>query len=344
MTDRQLITTSSTKVANRCKREYLLSIEQGMASLGESVALNWGTVWHEGLRAIWTPEAPWDSELATIAACGTPEWLTLDDVDQIDIDTLLRGYVEYYRPEHEAPIGQLPNIVRLDVEKQYNCSLINPDTGRRSLIWQCAGKLDAICDIGDKQYIVEHKSSSLDISAGSPYWEKLKIDSQCSNYFAGARSLGYDPVGILYDVAKKPRLERLLATPIEKRKYTKPTKAEPESRLYAGQREFDETLDEYRDRLIADVASRPEFYFVRGEVVRLKSESTEAAADNWAIADQIHHCQLTERWPRNTEACQSWGKFCEFWPVCTGSADINDPTRYRCVGAHRELQIRGDHQ
>ena len=192
--------------------------------------------------------------------------------------------------------------------------------------------LDGVARIDSRLMITERKSSGDDISPGSTYWEKLKIDSQCSNYFAGARSLGYDAVGILYDVARKPRIDRLLATPQDKQKYTK------DGRLYAAQRATDETLDKYRERLIADIANRPSFYFVRAEVVRLESEEVAAAKDAWLTAQFIHVARRLNSWPRNTDACERFRKLCQFWPVCTGSASIEDSTRYTFVGAHRELK------
>ena len=331
MAELQLITTSSSRTFNTCKREYFYNVEQGINSVGDVKSLAWGTCWHAGQETIWAPGAPWESAPAIEAALSKagPE---LDVFDRIKLEVMLVGYVEYWREDADR-------MNRLFVERQYQCPLVNPETGRKSLLFLHAGKLDAGCQLDDGMYIVEHKSSGDDISAGAPYWEKLKIDSQCSNYLAGARSLGYDPLGIIYDVVRKPLLHPLKATPIGDRKYTNPTKAEPVSRLYSNQRETNETPDEYRERLTNNVASRPEFYFVRGTVVRLESEETEAAGDLWDTAQFIRSSQNNNRWPRATHACERYHKFCQYWPVCTNSADINDTTRYQVTGAHRELQL-----
>lgn len=329
MNELQLITTSSSRCFNRCKQEYYYSVERGIQSLGSTKSLTWGSAWHRGMEAIWTPGAPWNWTLAVEAAQPLPGE-DLNAFDLAKLEVLLTGYVEYWRTDNER-------LANLAVEKQFRCPLVNPDTGRKSLTFELSGKLDAVCEDSSGQHIVEHKSTADDISAGAPYWEKLKIDSQCSNYFAGARSLGYYPIDIIYDVVRKPRLEPLEATPIEQRKYTKATKTEP-SRLYAAQREFDETPDEYRKRLADDIAERPEFYFVRGTVVRLASEELAAAGDMWDTAQFIRSSQQHNRWPRNTDACERYHKFCQYWPVCTGSADIEDSTRYQVTGAHTELK------
>lgn len=215
---------------------------------------------------------------------------------------------------------------------------------------------------------IEHKSTALEIGAGSPYWKRLVIDSQISTYQTGVRSLGFDPAGTLYDVVRKVRLIPQLATPAENREYTKMSDrgckeckkkapaplphtelvgkgdearevacvdgrivTDPGGKLYASMRERDETLDEYRTRVRADIGAAPEKYFQRGVVLRLEQEEIDAAADTWELGRQIRESQLENRWPRNPEACETFGSFCPYWAVCTNEASINDPTRYREV-------------
>lgn len=324
MAEKQLITTSSAKIANRCRREYYHSIECGMQAVGDITALNWGTVWHTAMELLWSGNEEWDAQLAMSHIRACDEWPKLTPEDQTNIEVLLYGYVTYWMATQSQYTPQF-------VERKYQLPLINPETGKPSRLFERAGKLDAGIVLDGKFFIVEHKSSGADISPGSKYWERLKIDSQCSNYYDGVRSFGLDPHGIIYDVVRKPSIRRLLATPVESRKYTKA------GALYANQREFDETLDEYRERLIADVAERPEFYFVRSEVVRLESEEIEAAYDVYDTAQAIHQNQLRGRWPRNTDACERWGKMCQYWEVCTGSASIDDESKFKHVGAHTEL-------
>jgi hypothetical protein len=38
--------------------------------------------------------------------------------------------------------------------------------------------------------VVEHKTSSEDVTPGSFYWSRLRMDGQVSVYFDGARALG----------------------------------------------------------------------------------------------------------------------------------------------------------
>jgi hypothetical protein len=69
-------------------------------------------------------------------------------------------------------------------------------------------------------YVLEHKTTALDTSLGSAYWEKLSIDTQVSIYVDGATMLGYEIAGCIYDVLKRPQHEPLTATPEDKREYT----------------------------------------------------------------------------------------------------------------------------
>ena len=173
--------------------------------------------------------------------------------------------------------------------------------------------------------VVEHKTTSADITPGSPYWRRLALDAQVSLYLGGAGSL-------LYDVIKKPSLRPLRATPVEARRYTKA------GTLYAAQREADETPDAYEARLLADIAQHPDAYYQRGTVVRTEEEAQEAGRDVWMTARMIRESRYLDAWPRNPSACDAYGRTCDYWPVCSGTASIDDDVLYRDAGAqHEEL-------
>jgi hypothetical protein len=202
---------------------------------------------------------------------------------------------------------------------------VNPDTGKDSRTYALGGTIGAIARLDDGLlYVVEHKTTSESIDDGSEYWQRLRLDSQVSDYFVGARSLGYDVAGCYYDVIAKPRLSPLEATPPEKRQYTK-----KDGRLYAGQREADETPYEYRARLDASIAENAERYFARAIVARVEDEEIEAALDTWNTARDIREADLALRHPRNPDACKVWGQMCEFFAVCTREVDVNDATLFR---------------
>src|SRR5690606_34963330 len=157
------------------------------------------------------------------------------------------------------------------VEAEFNMPLTNPETGAASRTFRRGGKIDAVVRSPDGAlHIVEHKTTASDIEQGSTYWRKVQaLDTQVSTYMAGARSLGFDVVDCIYDVVRKPALKPLKATPVESRKYT------AKGFLYANQREADETPEEYRTRLRADICERTERYFARGQIVRLAEDERD---------------------------------------------------------------------
>ena len=113
---------------------------------------------------------------------------------------------------------------------------------------------------------------------------------------------------------------------------------DPGGKLYASMRENDETPEEFRARLRSDIGANPEKYYQRGTVVRLVDEEKDAAFDAWSVAGQIRESQLSGRWPRNVDACDTYGSFCAYWPVCAGEATIEDDARYRNADEHEELE------
>lgn len=220
-------------------------------------------------------------------------------------------------------------------------------------------------------YVVEHKTSSLDIGPGTPYWRRLTLDSQVSNYLRLAAAAGFEARGVLYDVVRKVGLEPYAATPVEQRKYTAPKdKACPEckkksapppphtvdgltcadgrivtdpgGKLYANLRDRDETPEEYRARVREHIGANPERYYQRGVVVRLPEEERDAAFDAWGVGREIRESQLAQRWPRNPDACDSYGSLCPYFDVCTGAATIDDPALFRLAETEHEELAEGE--
>jgi hypothetical protein len=320
------LTASRLKSARACLRLHQYQYELGYRPVQEPEALRFGTLWHRGLEAWWLSVDSLGTESAVEAGIdamhggvGAPP----DPWDLVKAETLLRGYGARWCEE---------DLLTLAAEQEFRALLINPTTGAPSRTWMLAGKIDALArDANHRTLIVEHKTSSEDISPGSEYWARLRLDGQISMYYAGARARGFEPAGCLYDVTAKPRIRPLNATPLESRKITK------DGRLYANQRDADETPDEYRERLTLDIATGPERYYQRAEIVRLPDEESDYMHDVWQLGRLIRESQLAGRWPRNPDACRSYSHTCAFFPVCTGAAQLTDETLYRRTRINPEL-------
>jgi hypothetical protein len=245
---------------------------------------------------------------------GSIDYKGLDEYQKIIVDCMISGYRSRW-PADEYEV--------LEVEKEFSTPLVNPDTSRESMTWVLSGKVDAIVrhrSTGEK-YVMEHKTTSEDISPGSLYWKRLRMDGQISVYIEGARSLGHAVEGCIYDVLKKPSLRPLKSTPEADRKYKK------DGSLYATQRAADETPEDFKSRIIESISSDPDKYYARGTVVRLASEMSEFNCDIWETSKQMHESERLGTHPRNPDACNAFGHLCEFFPICTGETTLED-TRY----------------
>lgn len=316
-----LLTTSRARAFQRCPRYHDIRYNRGYRSAVDSGPLAFGSLFHRALEAWW--KAPRAGALAAALEALSREV----DADRFDLArawTLIEGYDARWRDEP---------LVAERVEATFGLELVNPQTGAASRTWRLAGKVDAIVRREGQLWLLEHKTSSEDISPGTPYWSKLRLDTQVSIYLRGAVALGYDVEGCIYDVIGKPSLRPLLATPAEARKYTK------SGQLYANQREQDETPEEYRERLRAAVAEQPDRYFQRGDVVRLEDETAESQWELWQTARSIRDAQIAERHPRYPDACWRFNRACDYFDVCTGSASLDDVSRFvHETDPHTELK------
>lgn len=318
-----LLTSSRLRAARACQRLHHLTYGLGYRPVRDEESLRFGTATHLGLNAWWRAwQRPAEERL----------WLALEAVasvvdpfERVRAEELLRGY--HYRWEGEA-------YEVLGVELEFETELRNPSTGKPSRTWRLAGKLDLVArEVRTRRVLIgEHKTATGDIGPGSEYWKRLRMDGQVSVYYEGARALGFDVSGCLYDVLGKPTQRPLLATPMESRKYTRTGK------LYSNQRTEDESPEEYRVRVVESLAAAPAYHYQRGEVVRLEEEMDEALWDVWTLGQQLREAELAHRAPRNPDACTRWGRTCPFFSVCTGEASLEDPTLFtRSTTLHPEL-------
>lgn len=320
----RVVTNSELKTRRRCPREHHYSYELGFRSAREdALALRFGTVMHAVLEAWWHSVRELRLEAALEALAERTE--QLDAFELARALEMLNGYDARWR---DAP------YVTIAVEQEFRAAMVNPDTGAKSRTFELGGKLDVIVqDEEGRVWLVEHKTSSDDLSPGSLYWQMLQLDTQVSVYYAGMRSLGFDPAGVIYDVLGKPQLRPLKATPVEDRKYR-----QKDGVLYANQRAEDETPAEFQARVREAIAAEPDSYLLRGIVVRTPEEEAEAAYDTWSHAQAIRDAVLAKRWPRNPDSCRRFGRLCTYFGVCSKTESITDPALFRQVtNTHEEL-------
>lgn len=322
------LTNSRAKTYQRCPRLEGYSYQEGYRPRSTALPLRFGTAFHDLREQIWRGEEP---KLSVD--------VELEPEDRIKVEEMARGYVERWGdPSKQFDV--------LGVETFHETPLFHPDTGETHPTEVMAGKIDSItrAEPGTTKVIIwDGKTTSESIEEGSPLWARLVMDSQISQYFVLAIQDGWDPVVWMHDVVKKPGLSKLRATPAESLKYRKPKTAEEKelppdhpSLLYKSCRIQDESDDDYRARLREDIASRPEFYFVRRKVERLDHVLHDHLLSLWGIAERMKLPPVAF-----TAGCVMTGLGqCSFLNICAAGGHPRDyPDQFEQVNdPHPELE------
>ncbi len=117
---------------------------------------------------------------------------------------------------------------------------------------------------------------------------RASVSPQATGYVYGMAKLGIDARGLIYDYIKKPLL----------RKGTT------------------ENVDGYGRRIVKDYHDRPKFYYSRHFAFRTPVDLRHFEDDLTMMADEIKQRCDTGRFPRNQDACFSFGSECPYAKIC----------------------------
>jgi hypothetical protein len=280
-----IVTSSSLAAFLSCPRKYRYSYVELLRSRVEAEALRLGTLWHLAMESWWQRRD---------YASAAHHFDAAEPFMRAKLRAMLAGYHSRWADVDAETVV---------LEQQFAVMLSGAVMLR--------GKVDGIIKVGSRHMLLEHKTTSDDITTGADYWQRLSIDLQVSAYHLGAAAIGYDVAGCVYDVARKPLLRPL--QPTKKR-------AEPE------------TAEEYEGRCCN--AMTPDSY-AQAVVVRLESEIEAARVDMLATAAMISDRAANGEWPRNSRACHEYSR-CPYWGLCTGTAD--ESAFIRVDTQHQELE------
>lgn len=205
-------------------------------------------------------------------------------------------------------------------------------------------------------FLWETKTTSEDITPGSTFWMRTVLDPQLSLYIPALRTMGYDPIGAVYDVLRKPGQEPssiplkdddgfkiVLDNATGERLRTKDGKKWRESAVEGSTLQVrPETPDEYGRRCLEAIMEDPDRYYGRDKVVRLEADEREAAFDVWNTGTQMREARRLKMYPRNPDSCMGWSLACDYLRVCAGQADIMDPVLFKNEEPHVELKLEND--
>jgi hypothetical protein len=381
-----LLTSSRFTTWQRCPRAHHYRYEAGIVSCDrQSAALAFGTAIHAGLESWWLTIQAGDPGRALSGALEAAEMALWtcgrngEEPDPYDLARLTALLCAYDARWQSWACG----TEVLAVERAFEYELTNPVTGDVAQTWRVAGKIDLLLRLADGRVaILEHKTRTGDAGAGSDYRRRLTLDPQISTYFDGVRALGWDADLCIYDVLVKPALKPLQATPMEKREYTQPKsrackeckKSEAKrapmphtedgiacvdgrivtdegGKLSAKHREYDESPEEYRDRLVQAIGTDPDRYLVHAEIVRTEQERESHQWALWHTARQITETRKAalragdvRAVPQNSHACFAFGGAgCEYLAICEGTASARDESRFtKLTTVHPELECTAE--
>jgi hypothetical protein len=326
---KELLTHSRQDAFKTCRKRHYFAYEKGLRRIDDAKALRMGGAFHAGIEQLGkgeSLEAACEAVRQKHGYCpalfDSYEWA-------IEQETVLR-LVCAYQWKWESQ-----NLEYAAVELQFELPLVNPETKKATPNFNLAGKIDAIVRLEDGRLAVkESKLLGDDISADSDLWRRLRIDHQISLYMLAARQLGYAVDAVLYDVARKPTIaptavavldelgakivlnERGARVKTERGQWRQTGDKDKGYVLQTRQM----TVDEWGDKLTADICERPEFYFSRVEVARLDQDLEAYRAELWDIQQTIREAQKKNRWYRtvNKNTCG----YCPYFSICTGVGEV----------------------
>lgn len=308
MACRRVMTTSRFKAYMACEQRHAYRYTEHWEESYKGSALMLGSVFHIGMESWWEHR---DSKVAVEATRRVSKELGLLEHHPY-LDTQVAALVAMY-----AEVWKDDEWEAVEIEREFVADMPDPIFGGSFNGWKIAGKIDVI--VRNKKtgehYLMDHKTAGQDVSDGSPYWQKLIYDPQISMYHIGAKQLGYDIKGFIYDVIRKPSTTPKLKTPEDKVKLKK--NGEPYANTYLE----DETQESYAARVLEAISKDLPRYFRRKIFTRGQKELVRFNQEINMVARRLDMYDKTGFTPlRNAGACASFGRVCPYIEACTGGA------------------------
>jgi len=315
------LTNSRISSFKSCRKKSWFEYEIGLRREVDPKALRMGSAYHDGLEIIGKGGSLFDS----LSAIQLDYAIAPDNFDALQWDyeeetllALFESYCNYWQR------NQLEHIA---TEQTFSIPLCNPETGKPTPLFTLDGKIDGIVKLEDGRLaVMEHKLLG-DIHSQS-MWQRLQIDHQITLYILAARQLGYDVDCVLYNVTQKPTIKpnpvpvlddngyRIVLDLNGNRALTKTDKPRQTSDTAKGYtlQTVPMTPDEWHNKLLDDIASRPEHYFIRNEIPRLDQDIREYERELWDIQQTIREAQRNDKWYRTCgfDTC----KYCSYFDLC----------------------------
>ncbi|WP_054948953.1 PD-(D/E)XK nuclease family protein [Numidum massiliense] len=231
---------------------------------------------------------------------SSPEEVTEVETAKVIVEAMVSGALEQWKILGDGR-----------AEIKFEIPIINPRTGHSSRKFRLAGKSDELVQLEDGSWwVIEYKTAG---QIGQAYVDRLDLDSQITTYIYGLqREFDITIDGVFYRVARKPSIRQ--------------TKKE--------------TLEQYRQRLIADYQNRPEFYFHEFQLYRSQEDLQAFEDELWGFTQEYLFAKRSGIHYKNTSRCTEFGG-CPYMPLCRGVEGAENLFRYEVQNP--ELLEEGEH-
>ena len=226
-------------------------------------------------------------------------------------------------------------------------------TGRMIPNTNIVGGIDKITVVDGVRSVVDFKSTSSSINPESKYWGSLNLDTQTNLYLYIVRllqqrglmpDLGGEVTGLYYDVYHKPGISPKKLTMADSKKFVEDgmyfgqkfdakaqcgtpdfvtvdsIKAETEPGKKDGTFAIRETPEMYGARLLADIAERPEYYFVRHPIPKTDADLEKFHRQVLGILASLRAHLRDDSWYQCEKQCEAT-YHCDYIDICYNGID-----------------------
>jgi len=244
------------------------------------------------------------------AGLATLDWIRPENdeeayklqLERIRTEVMIRFAIRHFRPR---------NLVA--VEREFQLTIVNPATGRKSRKYLLGGKIDGVCeDEQGKLWILENKTTAFI----EQFKQSYGMSQQLTLYtYAASRVFDKPIAGVIVRSVQKSRME-------------------PKRR----NGEVVETWEDFRDRLLAEYESNPDKYLSEDEVLRAPEQIKQFEAELWMETQERLWQAKSGIIRHNTANCHQYGG-CPFLPLCLNVEGARESMFYVSTQQHDELSL-----
>lgn len=355
----QLYTSSRLRVLRDCLRKHYLRYELGLRT-AETAEMLFGTVGHRALEAYYRAWMEGRIEYRLDAALDVASDLP-GEFDRAKLRLLIIAYHERWGSERWTVLaveqefrymlgdhligGKIDAIIRdadgrvFVVEHKFTGSdttLGGPYWERLTIDTQVSIYIDGAAMLGHEVagciYDVIKRPEHDQRKATPLDKRKYTIGKGCKGCGGSAKAGQVLQGNGVYTVSFASEVKTVTCDGCAGTGWKLDKDGKPEApRLHSDQRDTDETVDEFEERLLNVIAERPDDFMQRAPIVRLEDELPAMRID---LIEWIQVAQLGLS-PRNDSACVRAGRICDFFSICGHGAD---PNSYPRGPVHPELE------